>query len=151
MASTATGRCLCGSTRFVAGAAALWSCYCHCDSCRRATASPVTVFVGFPAVAVTFTGEGLAHHASSPGVERGFCQACGTPLWYRSDRWPGEVHVYAATLDDPAAFPPTFHVHWAEKLPWLTIGDALPKYGGGSAGEPGAASGSGLDEGVTRT
>ncbi|MEM8536692.1 MAG: GFA family protein, partial [Pseudomonadota bacterium] len=61
---------------------------------------------------------------------RGFCAVCGTPLFYMSTRWPGEVHIYAATLDDPKLYQPTAHVHWAERLGWLHVVDDLPKYEG---------------------
>lgn len=126
------GGCLCGAVRFSVTAQPLWSAYCHCESCRRATASPVAAFVGFNADDVQFRGGTRRLYCSSAGVERSFCADCGTPLSYRSTRWPAEIHLYAPTFDDPAAHPPAFHVHWAEKLPWLGISDSLPKYERGS-------------------
>jgi hypothetical protein len=45
-----TGRCLCGGIRFEYGSengnAELFAGHCHCESCRRQTASPFTTFVG---------------------------------------------------------------------------------------------------------
>jgi len=67
---------------------------------------------------------------SSPGVTRGFCRECGTPVQYMTTRWPGETHLFAATMDDLALFKPTAHVHWAERLHWLNLDDRLPKYDG---------------------
>lgn len=122
------GGCQCRAVRFSVTAEALWSAYCHCESCRRATASPVAAFVGFDEDSVRFIGDARRLFDSSPGVERSHCSECGTPLSYRSARWPAEIHLYTATFDDPAAFPPTFHVHWAEKLAWLGITDSLPKH-----------------------
>ena len=43
-------------------------------------------------------------------------------------RRPGELHLYTPTFDNPAAYPPTFHVHWTEKLAWLGVMDSLPKH-----------------------
>lgn len=40
---------------------------------------------------------------------------------------PGELHFYAATLDDPAGFAPERHVHWDERVPWIALADGLPK------------------------
>ena len=120
--------CLCGAVRFSVAAKPIWSAYCHCESCRRAVASPVAAFVGFDEGFVQFSGDARRLFSSSPGVERSFCAHCGTPLSYRSTRWPGEIHLYTTTFDDPVAYPPTFHVHWAEKLAWLGVMDALPKY-----------------------
>ena len=51
-----TGRCLCGKTRFEYHGAELWCGYCHCESCRRHTSSPVTVFMGVPRNAYAYTG-----------------------------------------------------------------------------------------------
>ena len=44
---------------------------------------------------------------------------------YRAARFPGEIHFYAATLDDPARFAPTVHVHAGERLPWVHLADGL--------------------------
>lgn len=122
------GGCFCGAVRFNVAAEPLWSAYCHCESCRRATASPVAAFVGFDENCVQFRGDARRIFCSSSGVERSYCAECGTPLSYRSARWPGETHLYTPTFDHPAAYPPAFHVHWAEKLPWLAVSDTLPKY-----------------------
>ncbi len=49
---------------------------------------------------------------------------------FQADRYSGEIHLYAATLSDPAAFEPAFHVHYAEHLPWLKLDDSLPHHPG---------------------
>ncbi|MEQ8666457.1 MAG: hypothetical protein RIC16_12120 [Rhodospirillales bacterium] len=46
------------------------------------------------------------------------------------------MHLYAASLEDPTDFEPTFHVNYASKLPWLRIDDDLPKYDGKLLGSP---------------
>ncbi len=122
------GGCLCGRVRYRIDAAPLWTGYCHCTSCRRSTGAPVTMFVGAAADSVAFTKGGRAVFASSPGVQRGFCAACGTPLTYESDRFPGETHFYISTLDHPQSLPPAFHVFHEERLPWLEIADTLPRH-----------------------
>ncbi len=122
------GGCLCGAVRFSVAAEPIWSAYCHCNSCRHATGSPVAAFVGFNQESVHFRGDARRLFSSSPGVERSYCATCGSPLSYRSVRWPNEIHLYTSTFDHPIAYPPTFHVHWAEKLPWLVITDSLPKH-----------------------
>jgi len=100
----------------------------NCESCRRATAAPVAAFVGFSEGSVRFRGDARRLFSSSAGVERSYCANCGTPLSYRATRWPGEIHLYTPTFDNPATYPPSFHVHWAEKLPWLAVTDNLPRY-----------------------
>lgn len=121
------GHCLCGAIRYVCDAAPLWQAHCHCESCRRATASPFTSYFGVADGAWRWTGAPPATYASSPGVWREFCARCGTPMAYHADRYPGERHFFAATLDDPQSFAPTEHVFSAEALAWVHLADGLPR------------------------
>ncbi len=127
-----SGRCLCGAVRFSYEGPEVWVGHCHCESCRRATASPFTTFLGVPRHAVRFAGTPARSYRSSPGVRRSFCGTCGTPIAYESDRFPDEIHLYAANLDAPAEAKPQFHVHTAEQLPWIVLADGLPRHPGGS-------------------
>jgi len=122
-----TGRCLCGVLRYRIDSAPLWQAHCHCESCRRATSSPYTSFFGIRDGTFTWEGERPATYSSSPGTWRDFCPHCGSPMTYRSDKFPNETHFYAASLDDPAAYEPTLHVHTAEMLPWVHLNDGLPR------------------------
>ena len=51
-------------------------------------------------------------------------------MGFEADHYAGGMHLYAASLEDPADFEPTFHVNYQSKLPWLLIDDDLPKYEG---------------------
>jgi len=128
---TPSGHCLCGAVRYKFDPdAVLWRGHCHCASCRRATGAPVVTWFGVRASAWRWFGAAPAVFASGPGTERLFCATCGTPMAYRSAQAPNEIHGLAATLDDPADFAPEAHYHWEERLPWLELGDALPRYRG---------------------
>ena len=125
-----TGRCSCGAVTWQSDGPVLWAGHCHCDSCRRATSAPCTSFFGVPRDGLTWTG-GMAERTTSDGrVRRQFCAKCGSQMTYPFEGWPTETHLYAATLDNPADFTPTAHFHYAEKLPWVTVDDDLPKYPG---------------------
>ena len=121
------GRCLCGKTKFEYQGDELWCGYCHCESCRRNTSSPVTVFIGVPRSAYRYTAEEPGIYESSAGVRRHFCKHCGTPMAFDADRYPDEIHFYVASLDDPQAITPSFHCHYDERLSWLSIADDLSK------------------------
>jgi len=41
------GGCLCGAVRFVATGQPKWMAWCHCQSCRRHSGAPVSVFAAF--------------------------------------------------------------------------------------------------------
>jgi hypothetical protein len=72
-------------------------------------------------------GEPVAYE-SSPGVKRTFCGICGSPMAYTGERWPGEVHLFHGTLEDPTLWPPTGHSYVSEQLPWFEVSDHLPRY-----------------------
>ena len=85
-------------------------------------------WVTFPTEAFRVTAGELRRLRSSPPVLRGFCANCGTPLTYQRDDRPGEIDVTTATLDDPNAFPPTYHAQLIDDVTWLKFGDGLPAY-----------------------
>lgn len=118
-----TGGCLCGAARFVAGGEPKFVARCHCSSCRRATGAEFSTWVGWRDEQVTWSGV-RAVYPSSSGVERGFCQSCGTPLSYKGEKWPGETHLLIGAFDDPSAFAPRGDAFAAEALPWNRRTDA---------------------------
>ena len=125
-----TGRCLCGAVRYRFDGPPNWQAHCHCESCRRATSSPVTSFFAVDHGRLEWSGTERRQYESSPGVIRSFCPRCGSPLTYQSPVRRHEIDLYATTLDDPSAFAPELHVLWDERLPWLHIADSLPKHRG---------------------
>jgi hypothetical protein len=105
----------------------VWTAHCHCESCCRQTASPVTTFFAVSRGGFEWTGENPGEYRSSPGVLRRFCRKCGSPVSYENETVPNEIHLYAAGLDDHAGFSAQRHDFWAERVAWLTVTDELPK------------------------
>ena len=100
-----TGGCQCGAVRYRATGLGRAS-VCHCRMCQRATGNVMAPLV----VAEGIEWEGTpGTWASSNISERGFCRDCGTPVGFRPIRG-GEIHVYAARLDDPEAREPAEYV-----------------------------------------
>ncbi len=130
MTEATRGRCLCGGIRFSYAGSPKWVAYCHCESCRRATSAPVAAWIGLERDQFAWDAGTPAAFASSPGVTRRFCPTCGSPLSYEGERWPTEIHVYAASLDDPASAVPRAHVNTDEQLPWFEVHDHLPRWAG---------------------
>jgi len=122
-----TGRCLCGAVRFSARGEPNWIAHCHCDSCRRATSAAFATYAGYPAEAVAWTAAAPRRYASSPGVTRSFCANCGAPMSFAGERWPGEIHLFAASFDAPGELVPQLHVYAEEQLPWVHLDDGLPR------------------------
>ncbi len=124
-----TGHCMCGEVRWQAQAAPTWSGICHCEDCRRAVSGPMMPFIGFDRAILNMQGDMCINH-SSAGVERGYCAKCYSPMFYRSQQWPEECFVMAATLDDPNVFQPQAHLFYSERLAWVELNDSVPRYAG---------------------
>jgi hypothetical protein len=122
------GGCQCGAVRYRASGEGSNSTLCHCQSCRRSSGAPAVAWTTFRESKFVFTRGEPGRYRSSPPVVRSFCSACGTSLTYQHASFPDEVDVTVASLDDPSAFPPADHTWASEKIPWLELGDALPRY-----------------------
>jgi hypothetical protein len=125
-ATTLSGRCLCGGVRYRSGAPLYAATLCHCESCRRAQGAHAIAWLTVPAPSVEYLDERPLEYQSSPGVHRGFCRHCGTPLSYRTDKRPAEVDVTLATLDQADEFAPIDHLWMEDALAWDRPGDGLP-------------------------
>ena len=130
---TLTGGCLCGEVRYETVARPFKVAYCHCATCRKALASPVLAILLFYKGGIKWVRGEPKRYESSPGVFRGHCDTCGTPL-----SWEGNWHdkpieeLYIATLDDPEAVHPDRHAFIEEKLSWFEVKDELPRFTGTS-------------------
>jgi hypothetical protein len=122
------GTCLCGEINFEYEAPSLWCAHCHCSLCQRAHGAPVVTWVGvaeqrFHLVAA----DSLRWYQSSGDSERGFCSRCGTTLFFRSARWPGEIHIARSNIDGTIDLAPSVHVHCESQAGWFQFADSLPR------------------------
>ena len=124
----AEGGCLCGAVRYRAAGAGGHPTLCHCRSCRRASGAPVVAWVTFPRAGFAFVRGAPVRHRSSAPVLRSFCGACGTALTYQHDAFPDGVDVTTVSLDDPEPWAPADHTWTSHRLPWLHLGDDLPRF-----------------------
>ncbi|WP_348640981.1 GFA family protein [Mesorhizobium sp. B2-5-13] len=120
------GHCLCGAIAFEVDGPAQACVVCHCESCRRQCSAPMTTYIGVLDGHWRWLGKPPKVFNSSPGVERTFCDHCGSPLSFRSTNMSGVMHFFAAGMEEPEKFAPTLHVAFEEKLPWLKLADGLP-------------------------
>jgi hypothetical protein len=130
MSTTITGGCLCGAVRFAAEPPTLFCCHCHCAWCRRAHGAAFVTWFGVPeaAFALTSGADAVRWYRSSEQSERGFCGTCGTTLFFRTSLAPGEVHVALACADGPIDRAPALHVFIDARVPWIELGDDLPRF-----------------------
>ena len=122
------GRCLCGKIKYVLNGTPVWIGYCHCESCRRATGAAAATHVGAHLSDIEFVQGKLKVFESSPGVRRGFCSDCGSPITYDSDRYELYMQIYIGSFDEPERLMPRAHVNYSERISWFDTDDALARF-----------------------
>ncbi len=108
----ANGHCLCGAVTYTAEGVDTDMHSCHCGMCRRWSGGPAfAASVG----SVTFEGEeNITRFDSSEWAERGFCNKCGTNLFYRLKE-KDHYMMWMGTFDDPAPFKLAGEIYIDEK------------------------------------
>ncbi|WP_296600017.1 GFA family protein [Phenylobacterium sp.] len=135
------GGCGCGAVRYEISAAPIDPGYCHCETCRRVSGAPVLAYASVPTAAFRVTRGALRIWRSSSFGRRGFCEACGAHLTMQVDEEPDVIDVTLASLDDPSAVVPQFHIWTRSQIPWFEIADEKPRYATNRAGTAGTAGG----------
>ncbi len=132
------GSCLCGALTFEVTPPLKFCAHCHCSMCRRAHGAPMVTWVGVTdeRFRITAGEEHRTEFSSSPEARRGFCARCGSSLFFQSSRWPGEIHIAAANLENLAGMSPMAHVFYSDRADWFEPGDELPRCGGATGVEP---------------
>ena len=129
---TTSGTCLCGAVGFHFDLPSKWCAHCHCSKCRKAHGAGYVTWVGFETGKFTLDKgeEDLTWYESSPGADRGFCKVCGSTLFFRSQRWAGELHVALGCLDDPIDRRPQAHAFHDTHVDWMPLDEALKVFRG---------------------
>jgi hypothetical protein len=128
-----TAHCFCGDVEFTLEGNPEVMAYCHCDSCRQWSASPVSGFTLWKpeSIQITKGKEHLAGYTGNPlsgdkalVSNRVWCKKCGGHL-YTDHPQMKLVDVPSAVIGD-FIFRPGFHVHYQESV--HPMNDGLPKF-----------------------
>ncbi len=96
------GSCLCNEVRFEVEPPVRDVFACHCHRCQKTSGNFVAATAA-PASAISFDAESTLrwyHPVDDPGVAYGFCERCGSSLFFRVVDDPGEsVSIMAGSLD----------------------------------------------------
>ena len=72
----------------------------------------------------------LKWYESSDNARRGFCSQCGTSMFFKSQRWPGELHITLAAFDEDIDRAPQAHANYDAHIDWMPIDDTLAIFTG---------------------
>lgn len=100
--------------------------------CRRTHGAGYVTWIGYEQDQVKFTrGEDqLTWFESSPGAQRGFCRHCGSSMFFRSERWSGELHIAVGCLHGAIDRQPGANAFFDEHVDWMPIDQSLEKIAG---------------------
>lgn len=127
--SEVTGSCLCGELNFTAQLPTLWVAHCHCILCQKNSGAAFVTWAGFKEseVQIIDNNKNLKWFSATEHAYRGFCNNCGSTLFFKSARWPGELHIPVVNIQQVLDQEPQAHVNWSSHQNWLHIADDLPK------------------------
>ena len=132
-----TGGCQCGAVRYRVSGVVVDAGVCHCRMCQKAGGNFGMAY--FRAPDLVFTRGEPSSFESSPGVRRGFCNKCGTPLFMRDRDQPYDVTV--GSLDHPDSLPAMksqigmeSQCRWFQDLPHVPAHPTSDAYGGRELG-----------------
>lgn len=118
------GGCQCGAVRYRARGELANPHICHCRMCQKAAGSYFMPFAGVARQDFEITRGEPSWFQSSDMVQRGFCSACGTPLFYNIPE-ADFINVTLGSLDDPAMLVPVAQSNLDSKMPWFQLLDGL--------------------------
>ncbi len=120
------GSCLCGVITFKVTGPLTPATACHCTQCRKQSGH-VWASTNTAESALTVHGsEHLTWFQSSPDAKRGFCNSCGSALFWNHT---GEDHISVAmgAFDPPVDIKLAKHIFVADKGSYYEIADGLPQ------------------------
>ena len=122
--------CLCGAVRITISGDPVRVRTCWCRDCQYWGAGNGTTNAAFRTDDLAITGEVRWHLSvadSGNRMRRGFCPACGTPLFTGNSEKTDYLMIRAGALDDPGSVRPT-EVIWTASAPeWAVFDPELPQ------------------------
>lgn len=121
------GSCECGAVAHAAEADRHAVTICHCGQCLR-TSGHAWASVSVPADSIRLTrSDGLKWFKSSDIARRGFCQECGSSLFF-DVIGKNRTAIGAGTLDQPTGLRTGKHIFTANKGDYYEITCDAPQF-----------------------
>ena len=120
-----TGGCQCGAVRYALLAPPGNACICHCRMCQKQFGNAFGAFADVHSDHFHLTRGTPGWFQSSDDATRGFCAACGTPLFYRYLSTP-RIAVSIGSLDRHAEVRPQAQYGIEGREPWFGTLHLLP-------------------------
>ncbi len=125
-----TATCLCGDVSYAIMGPLRHVLHCHCEICRKAHAAAFRSRGSAMSKDIRWIrGEPLvSYFESSPGVRRGFCRRCGSPMLTQGEAMGDTVGIPLGILDQDPDIQPSMHIFVRSMVPWIHLADELPRF-----------------------
>ncbi|WP_120500313.1 GFA family protein [Roseovarius sp. EL26] len=121
------GSCLCGAVAFEITGDLRPAIACHCRQCRT-TSGHFWAATSATDVAMRFTrDDGLRWYQSSDTAKRGFCDQCGSSLFWKPEG-QDRTAIAMGILEEPSGLHVESHVFVEGKGAYYEIEDGLPQH-----------------------
>jgi len=127
-----TGSCLCGSVSYRVTGKLRDVLACHCTQCSRTTGSFFMATACKPGDLHLEKQDTLRWYRSSDHAERGFCQNCGSNLFWKPSHGR-HISITAGTLNQPTGLKVVEQWHVADKSDYYEAIPGIP-YGEDATG-----------------
>ena len=115
------GSCLCGAINIEVEGDLPEADACHCSQCRKQSGH-YWASTDVPTSAVTITGEDhIRWYQSSEKVRRGFCDTCGSFLFWDPIHHPDKLAIAMGCFDQPTGTKLWGHIFVADKGDYYEI------------------------------
>ena len=131
MSEVFSGGCACGAIHYEISADPLVMNDCQCRDCQRKSGTGHGSYLTFARGGVKHSGQATSWDmvGDSGNVKtRGFCPACGSPVYLTFAAMPDLFTIHAASLDDPDRYEPQMVTYAARGPAWDRLDPAVPKF-----------------------
>ena len=125
MTKVTKGSCNCGEITWEATGEMREIVACHCSQCRKQTG----LYYAATNVAddrLTVNGESLTWYQSSPEAKRGFCNICGSALFWKRNT-DDFTSILVGSIDGDSGLEIDRHIFTTDKPDWYDITDGKPQ------------------------
>lgn len=117
-----TGGCMCGGVRYSVTGPLRNIVACHCEQCRRSSGHFVAATACRQEYFHLDKQDSLRWYSAVPGFRRGFCNACGSSLFFEEAGGP-RMSIAAGSLDQPQGLRIEAHIFTSEAGDYYPLDD----------------------------
>ena len=123
------GGCLCGAIRFDVTGEPEIVAHCHCEDCQRWTGAGHSTAAMYAKTNFTMAGDTIGEFTlvadNGNEVTRGFCTACGSPIYGHNSGNELFQSVMLGTLDDSSGLMPVAVIFTRNHKDWDVLDETM--------------------------